>query len=198
MTATLQSDVLAGTTSELGALLGRAPRWPTTGKLAREAVLGHEERVGRLCEAVGRELGMSVDHASRLRLAGELHDIGKRVIPDQILLKPGKLTAEEWDVVRRHPAAGAEVIAAVGLDDIADWVLAHHERPDGLGYPHGRKDEALGLEPRILAVADAFDAMTSDRVYRPAMSIEEAFAELDAGTGTQFDGDVVAALFHCV
>ena len=198
MTATVPRGALTGTTEELSALLGRSSSAAPLGARFRRASLEHEERVGRLCEAIALELGLAPEHAADLRVAGDLHDIGKRVVPEAVLRKPGKLNAEEWALVQRHPAAGAELLSEAGLDEIAGWVLAHHERPDGLGYPHGLIGEELPLESRILAAADAFDAMTSERPYKASIGTDEAYAELEAGVGSQFDGEVVAALRRCV
>ena len=100
-----------------------------------------------------------------------LHDIGKIGLPDAILQKPGKLGASSWEV-RTHPEIGAQVLSGRGLEDLRSWVLAHHERPDGLGYPAGVSDKAIPIEAKILAVADAFEAMTTDRVYRAGVAAE--------------------------
>ena len=198
MTVTVQRSALTGTTEELSALLGRSARTFPFGARFRRASLEHEERVGHLCEAIALQLGLAPEQAADVRLAGELHDVGKGVVPEAVLRKPGKLNAEEWALVQRHPAAGAEILVLAGLDDVAGWVLAHHERPDGLGYPYGLTDDELPLEPRILAAADSFDAMTSERPYKTSLSIDEACAELEAGVGSPFDGEVVAALLRCV
>ena len=198
MTATVQRSALAGTTEELSALLGRSSSAAPLGVRVRRFSLEHEERVGHLCEAIALQLGFAPERAADVRLAGELHDVGKGIVPEAVLQKPGKLNAEEWTLVRRHPAAGAEILALAGLDEIADWVLAHHERPDGLGYPNGLIDDELPLEPRIISAADAFDAMTSERTYKASLGTAEACTELEAGVGSQFDGEVVAALLRCV
>ena len=123
-----------------------------------------------------------------------LHDIGKVGIPDSILDKPGPLSPAEWDQVRRHPEMAARILGARELADIREWVLTRHEQPDGHGYPRGLSGDAIPLEARILAVAESFDAMTSERPYRPARSREEAIAELGRYAGSQFDGAVVDAL----
>jgi len=153
----------------------------------------HSETVGRYAELMARELGMPERRVGRVRLAGLLHDIGKVGVPDAILLKPGKLTDEERAVILRHPELGAEILEHPSLRDVQAWVLAHHERPDGAGYPHGLSGEELPLEARIVAVADAYEAMTSDRSYRDAIGAADARAELRRCAGTQFDADVVAA-----
>lgn len=156
----------------------------------------HSETVGRYAEMMARELGFSERHTSRMRLAGLLHDIGKVGVPDSILRKPGKLTDEEFETIRRHPALGAQILEHPSLADIREWVGAHHERPDGRGYPLGLKGEAIAVEARILAVADAYEAMTSDRSYHASMTHEEARTELQRCAGSQFDPQVVAALLR--
>ncbi len=153
----------------------------------------HSETVGRYAETTARELGLPEWRVSRIRLAGILHDIGKAGVPNSILHKPGPLTEEEYEIVKRHPALGAQMLEHVSLSDVREWVAAHHERPDGLGYPLGLPDGAIPLEARIVAVADAYEAMTSDRPYRDSMSYEAALAELRHCAGTQFDARVVGA-----
>lgn len=153
----------------------------------------HSQTVGRHCELVARELGLPRERVERVRLAGVLHDIGKIGVSDVILRKPGPLDDAEWAEMRRHPEIGARILGASEFDDIRGWVLAHHERPDGRGYPAGLRGDEIPLEARILAVADAYEAMTSDRVYRAAIGGEAARAELRRGAGTQFDPLVVQA-----
>jgi diguanylate cyclase (GGDEF)-like protein/putative nucleotidyltransferase with HDIG domain len=154
----------------------------------------HSETVGRYAEMMARELGLSEQRTDRVRLAGLLHDIGKAGVPDAILRKPGTLTDAEFQTIRQHPGLGAQILQHPSLDDVREWVGAHHERPDGNGYPVGLAGEQIPLEARILAVADAFEAMTSDRSYRSSMSHERALAELERCAGTQFDERVVDAL----
>ena len=132
------------------------------------------------------ELEMDEDRVQRLRLAGILHDIGKIAVPDSILNKPGPLTDDEWVQMRRHPELGARILSSRELDDVRGWILAHHERPDGAGYPKGLKAEEIPLEASIVAVADAFEAMTADRVYRPGMHPDAAREELLDNAGSQF------------
>jgi diguanylate cyclase (GGDEF)-like protein/putative nucleotidyltransferase with HDIG domain len=153
----------------------------------------HSETVGRYAGAIARELGLSTDVVERVRFGGIVHDVGKIGIPDSVLRKPGWLSEDDWVEMRRHPEIGARILRGANLDDIGEWVLAHHERPDGLGYPHGRTGSDIPLEARILAVADAYEAMTSDRVYRPAMAVQAAREELRACAGSQFDERVVDA-----
>jgi diguanylate cyclase (GGDEF)-like protein/putative nucleotidyltransferase with HDIG domain len=151
----------------------------------------HSETVGRYAEMMARELGLPERRVSRVRLAGMLHDIGKACVPDSILRKPGALTEQELEVIRRHPELGAQILEHPSLTDVRGWVGAHHERPDGLGYPLGIAGDALALESRIIAVADAYEAMTSDRAYRKSIGHSAARAELQRCAGTQFDQRVI-------
>lgn len=158
----------------------------------------HGQEVGRHSALTAHQLGMSDSHAERVGIAGTLHDIGKIGIPHWVLEKPGPLTAREWEQIRAHPEIGARLLRAAGLGDIAAWVLAHHERFDGLGYPIGLEGDEIPLEARILAVTDSYDAMTSDRTYRLALGHEQAIDELHYGAGGQFDPDVVDAFLSAV
>jgi HD-GYP domain-containing protein (c-di-GMP phosphodiesterase class II) len=130
---------------------------------------------------------------TRIEMAGILHDIGKIGLPDAILQKPGPLGRAELAEIRTHPEIGAQILSGRGLEDLRDWVLAHHERPDGLGYPRGLQDDEIPIEAKILAVADAYEAMTADRVYRAGIEERAARAELLRCAGNQFDARVVAA-----
>jgi diguanylate cyclase (GGDEF)-like protein/putative nucleotidyltransferase with HDIG domain len=154
----------------------------------------HSQTVGRYSEEIARRLDLPTDLVERVRLAGILHDVGKIAVPDAILSKPDKLTPEEWAEMRKHPEVGALIVDGADMKDVAAWIGAHHERPDGNGYPHGLSDEEIPLEARILAVADAYEAMTCDRVYRRALPVETARAEMRKCAGTQFDPRVVDAL----
>jgi HD-GYP domain-containing protein (c-di-GMP phosphodiesterase class II) len=150
--------------------------------------------VGRYAAMMATELGLSQERVERVRLAGMLHDVGKVGVPDSILSKPAKLTDEEFEVIRRHPELGAQILEHPGLADVRAWVGAHHERPDGRGYPHGLAGESIPIEARILAVADAYEAMTSDRAYRASIGPSAAREELCRCVASQFDGAVVQAL----
>ena len=163
------------------------------GRHSRE-VLTHGVDVAVLSIRIAHELGLSELRLTRLARAALLHDIGKQHVPVEILAKPGKLTVDEWEIVQRHPMTGHRTLVDAGLLEEARIVLHHHERMDGRGYPTGRAGEDIPLESRILAVADAYDAMTSHRPYRPAMSPATAVRELRACSGSQFDGDCVEAL----
>lgn len=158
----------------------------------------HSQTVGRYSELTARALGLDPRRVARVRLAGVLHDVGKVGLPDSVLRKPGPLTDEQWAEVRRHPEIGARILSSGEFDDIRPWVLAHHERPDGKGYPAGLAGGEIPLEARIVAVADAYEAMTADRVYRPAPGVEVAREQLLSGAGTQFDGRVVEAFLAAV
>lgn len=153
----------------------------------------HSETVSRYAEATATALGFDPPRVERIRLAGLLHDIGKIGVPDHVLAKPGSLTDAEWAEIRKHPELGARILAGANLEDISAWVLAHHERPDGRGYPAGTADRELAPEAKILAVADSFEAMTSDRVYRRGMPVAAAVEELRRQAGAQFDPGVVEA-----
>ena len=152
---------------------------------------GHSARVARTAHAVGVRLGCDESRLALLRLGGALHDIGKLVVSEAVLNKPGPLTSAEQAEVREHPEAGARMVALDrSLRPALPGVLYHHERWDGLGYPIGRAGKEIPLEARILAVTDSFDAMTSDRPYRAALTHEQAIAELERCSGSQFDPDV--------
>jgi diguanylate cyclase (GGDEF)-like protein len=157
----------------------------------------HCQRVGRFAELTARELGLPPEAVERIRLAGILHDVGRVAMPDSVVAKQGPLTDEEWAWVRAHPAIGARLVETTEYDDIRSWILFHHERPDGNGYPEGRRED-VPLEAAIIAVADAYEAMTSDRPYRSALAPEQASDELRREAGRQFHPDVVEALLRAV
>ena len=154
----------------------------------------HSQGVSRLARAIARELGLPQPIVERIALAGVLHDVGKVGVRDAILQKPGPLDELEWEEMRKHSELGARILAGADLGDIAEWVFAQHERLDGSGYPLGLRGDSIPLESRILAVADAYEAMTTARPYSPAMDHEDAVSELRRCAGTQFDGDAVEAL----
>lgn len=158
----------------------------------------HCQNVGRYAAALGRELGLSDEMVERLRCAGVLHDLGKIGVPDAVLQKPGPLTEQEWNEMRKHPEIGAHILEGKDLADVRRWVLEHHERPDGRGYPYGLGPDQIPLEAKIIAVADAFEAMTADRVYRRGMPAGQACERLRASGGTQFDREVVEAMIRLV
>ena len=143
---------------------------------------------------MAREMGFGEARAERIGLAGMLHDLGKIGISDRVLTKPGPLDDAEWAQMRTHPQIGARLLSRPELADLRAWILAHHERPDGSGYPFGLSGDEIPVEAQILAAADAYEAMTANRVYRRALGEHAAREELIAGSGTQFDAEVVGAL----
>jgi diguanylate cyclase (GGDEF)-like protein len=153
---------------------------------------GHGDRLQELVQSMAASLDLSEKMVNDLALLVRFHDLGKIGIPDHILFKQGRLTERERQEVRKHSEIGQRIARAIpGLDPIAQWILQHHERWDGTGYPQGLQGEKIPLACRILAIADAYDAMTSDRPYRKAMTREEAIAELKRCAGTQFDPELV-------
>jgi two-component system cell cycle response regulator len=168
--------------------------------LERDPRLGdHVEQVCRLADDVAGRLGLSPGERERVRLAAVLHDIGKIAIPDQLLAKPGPLDEHEWELIRRHTLIGQRILdAAPALRDVAPIVRATHERVDGRGYPDGLGGDRIPMGARIIAVCDAYDAMVSERPYRPTLTPEEALAELARHSGGQFDPVVVAAFRDAV
>jgi len=162
---------------------------------ARDAYTGsHSERVSDLAARIATRLGVDREQIELTRLAASLHDLGKLAIPEEILRKPGPLSETERLVLERHPQIGYRMLESLGVDPVADWVLHHHERWDGTGYPDALCGEEIPLGARIIFVADAYDAMTSDRVYRGRLTDDEAIAELARCSGSQFDPEVVSAL----
>jgi two-component system, cell cycle response regulator len=154
----------------------------------------HVSNVGRLAAAVAHQLSLTDDEVALVRLTAELHDIGKTAIPDAILNKPGPLDDNEWAFIRRHTMIGERILAAApALDRIATLVRATHERFDGTGYPDRLNQDEIPLTARIVAVVDAYDAMTSTRPYRATLTPDEAIAELRRCAGTQFDPTVTDA-----
>lgn len=154
----------------------------------------HSHGVARAAQLIAHGLGFRADALFRIRIAGLVHDVGKLQVPDTILLAPRKLTTDEMDVIQRHPIEGHKTLKALGLHDEARWVLHHHERGDGAGYPTGLAGESIPLGSRILLVADAFDVMCSARPYMTTRSPTQALAELRANETGQFDHHVVDTL----
>jgi HD-GYP domain-containing protein (c-di-GMP phosphodiesterase class II) len=155
---------------------------------------GHSNRVTQYSVMIAEELKMGAEDIRNIRMAGLLHDVGKIGVQDSVLSKAGQLTDEEFSVMKTHPSVGSHIMKPVTqLKDVIPGIVSHHERFDGKGYPGGLKGEEIPLMGRIIGVADAFDAMTSDRVYRPRLSDEIALEELRKHSGTQFDSKVVKA-----
>jgi putative nucleotidyltransferase with HDIG domain len=155
---------------------------------------GHQRRVTDLAHAMAVELGLSGEQSRVVRVAGMLHDVGKMLIPGELLNKPGRLTDTEFETVKSHSRAGSEMLKEMKVPSpIVDIVAQHHERMDGSGYPSGLKGDQSALEARILAVADVVEAMTSDQPYRPAFSLDKALEEITSRKGKLYDSSVVDA-----
>lgn len=149
---------------------------------------GHSERVALLCRLLAQEAGLSAQHVDRVYMAGLLHDVGKIGVAEAVLQKAGKLTAEEFEQIKKHPEIGARILKGIKqLEDIVPGVMHHHERYDGKGYPSGLAGEEIPLMGRLICLADCFDAMTSTRTYRKALPLEVAMTEIRRCSGTQFD-----------
>ncbi|MEW6034755.1 MAG: HD-GYP domain-containing protein, partial [Chloroflexota bacterium] len=158
---------------------------------------GHSDRVARLVLRTARALGLGDGELHRLEMAARLHDIGKTGLADAVLLKPGAYEPSERAEMERHPSRGVEILRFLDfLKDVLPMIESHHEWYNGRGYPRGLKDEAIPLGGRILAVADAYDAMVSRRPYRPALPHEEAVRRLRHGAGVQWDSRVVEAFIR--
>ncbi len=159
----------------------------------------HSHSVAHFARAIAEEMGLSKERIDRLVQGCELHDLGKIAVPDAILLKPGPLTREEFEILKQHPVWGARILGPLTfLKDITAMVHQEHERWDGSGYPSGLKEGEIHPEARIIAVADALDAMTSDRPYRSKISFQEAAEELKRCAGTQFDPQIVEAALSAI
>ncbi|HKI86582.1 MAG TPA: HD domain-containing phosphohydrolase [Thermoanaerobaculia bacterium] len=157
----------------------------------------HVRRVVCYSVLLGTEMGLDDEALEHLQLAATLHDVGKIATPDEVLRKPSPLSEEEKEVMRRHPIDGEEIVSRIrDLRGVLPGIRSHHERLDGLGYPDGLRDREIPLEPRIIAVADTFDAMTTERPYRKSMAPSIAAQEIAAGVGTQFCPQVVAAFLQ--
>ena len=189
--------------AELKKLAGsadRAARFRAAASLARAVDArdvyegSHSERVADLAARVAERMNLDKEQVELTRLAASLHDLGKLAVPEEILRKPGPLTDAERLVLERHPQIGYRMLESLGVDPVAEWVLHHHERWDGTGYPDGLHADDIPLSARIIFVADAFDAMTNDRIYRRKLTMEAALAELEDCAGSQFDPAAVVAL----
>ncbi len=153
---------------------------------------GHTTRVARYCDMIAREMGIQEQEIQKLKKAAILHDIGKISTPDSVLLKPGKLTTLDYDLIKQHASAGYEMLSQINMyQELTEIVLYHHEKHDGTGYPCRLQGDKIPLLARIMAVADAFDAMTTNRIYKPRMTLEEALVELASQAGSQFHPKIV-------
>jgi len=156
---------------------------------------GHQLRVSRLASAIFKSMGASYDQVEGIRLAAMIHDLGKVSVPLDILSKPTKLSKIELDLIRTHPKNGSDILSDIPFPrPIAQIILQHHERMDGSGYPGGLSDGQILPEAKVLAVADVIEAMASYRPYRPALSLDQAYDEIDSNVGTRYDSAVVDAL----
>src|SRR5215204_73632 len=177
----------------------RAARFRAAASLAKAVDLrdtytgSHSSRVADLAARLAERTGLDEEAIELARLAGSLHDLGKLAIPEEILRKPGPLTDPERLVLERHPQIGFRMLESLGIEPVAEWILHHHERWDGTGYPERLRGDEIPLGARIIFVADAYDAMTSDRAYRGRLTPREAIEELERCSGTQFDPEIVAA-----
>jgi diguanylate cyclase (GGDEF)-like protein len=158
----------------------------------------HSARVAQYAAVLARELGMSEEEIDQIRTAGILHDVGKVGVADAVLLKPARLTDDEFLEMQRHSTLGRDIVAGAGMPEIADWVLYLHERWDGRGYPDRLEGDDIPLASRVLGVADAFEAMTSSRLYRRGMAVDKALEELERSAGEQFDPTVAQRMVDLV
>jgi diguanylate cyclase (GGDEF)-like protein len=166
---------------------------------ANPAEATHSSRVSAMCEAMGRELSMSATEIEDLRKLGLLHDLGKIALPEELINKPASLSDNEWNEIRRHSEISYRILSSLQeYADISESALAHHERWDGKGYPRGLRGDEIPLPGRIIALADAFEAMTSVRPWRPAMSIESATSEIRGMAGKQFDPSLIELFLNRV
>lgn len=159
----------------------------------------HSKRVSEISEEIAIKLKLSNEEIKKIRIAGLMHDIGKIGIPDNILNKVGKLNNDEWSDIKRHSEVGYRILSSVNeFSEVAEYVLEHHERWDGKGYPKSLKEKEISLQARIIAVADAYDAMTSDRTYRNSLSEEDAVIEIKKNSGYQFDPVITKVFIEMV
>lgn len=175
---------------------GEVPSHPPNELEGEQRRAVSNRRVGKLAELLAEALGQSPEWQARIREAAPLHDLGKLWVPDEILDKPGPLTEEEFEKVKKHTLVGEALLSGRGSDSMqmaGRIARSHHERWNGEGYPDGLEGEEIPLSARIVATADAFDAMTHDRPYRAALPVEKAFSVIEEGAGTQFDPQVSAA-----
>jgi putative nucleotidyltransferase with HDIG domain len=170
-----------------------------TSELRDPYTAGHQRSVGRLAEAIGREMGLSESRLEGLRVGGILHDIGKISVPSEILAKPGPINPAEFALIKMHPGSGFNILREIDFPwPVAAMTHQHHERLDGSGYPHHLRARDIILEARILAVADVVEAMANHRPYRPALGIDTAMAEIYTKSGTAFDRDVVKSCMNVI
>ncbi|WP_394522900.1 HD-GYP domain-containing protein [Lacrimispora sp. JR3] len=159
---------------------------------------GHSQRVSDMALTLSARLGLPQDEVEKIHIAAHLHDIGKIGVPDAVLNKPDRLSREEWNAMKKHPRIGADILSkSRHLNELKDIVLYHHERYDGKGYPEGLKGKEIPMGARIIAICDSIDAMTSDRGYRTAYSLEYCYKEIKDNLGLMYDPEIGAlALLH--
>jgi putative two-component system response regulator len=160
---------------------------------------GHSLRVASYAHSLAREMGLTAEQSENIRIAAQLHDIGKIGIPDEVLQKPGRLTPEEYGLIKLHPQIGRKILEKVGrFEGLLTVVELHHENYDGTGYPYGLMRNQVPMEARIVHVADSFDAMTSTRSYRPALPLQAAIQEIENNIGFQFDPAIARAFLRLI
>jgi len=190
----LQRDQLLGAERMKNALIATIGAMALTVEKRDPYTAGHQQRVAALCVAIGRRLDFTENRLEGLRLGATIHDIGKIYVPAEILNRPGKLSAPEFEIIKSHPQVGYDIVKDVQFPwPVRDMILQHHERLDGSGYPQGLKGEQIILEARIIAVADVVEAMSSHRPYRPGLGLDAALAQLRKDAGTKLDAQVVDA-----
>jgi putative nucleotidyltransferase with HDIG domain len=166
----------------------------STVEMKDQYTAGHQPRVTKLACAIAEEMGLSTEQIEGIRMAASIHDIGKIMVPAEILNKPGPLSEIQYEMIKMHPRAGYDILKGLKLPwPLADIILQHHERQDGSGYPQGLSGEEIMVEARILSVANVVEAMNAHRPYRPAYDIKEALAEISQNRGTFYDAAVVDA-----
>ena len=158
----------------------------------------HNLSVKNYATKIGNNLRLSKEIIENIAFAAILHDIGKVDIPDEILKKPGKLTEEEFDIIKEHPIIGVEMVKETHYENLSDIILQHHERIDGTGYPYGLKGDEIMIEAQVVAMADVFHAMASDRPYRKAIDIKDIVEEINGLSGIQYDKKIVDALMEII
>lgn len=164
-----------------------------------EKELLHSKRVAELCGLTAKALGLNSEEVKQFKLAGLMHDIGKFNIDRKILDKSGTLNAKEWEIIKKHSETGFRVLSSSAeFQHVAQYVCEHHERWDGTGYPHKLKGKEISLTARVIALADAYDAMTLRRTYKPLLSNQEAAEEIERCAGTQFDPEIVPVFINKV
>jgi PAS domain S-box-containing protein len=189
-----QAAVAAALVRQRRALEGTVQVLSRTVELRDPYTAGHERRVAALADAIAARLGWSGDAAAALHLAAQVHDIGKIAVPAEILSRPGRLSENEFAIIRGHSQVGHDLLAPTDFGmPIAEIVLQHHERLDGSGYPRGLAGTAVLPQARVLAVADVVEAMISHRPYRPALPVEHVLAEIEGGAGTRYDPEAAQA-----